>query len=139
MLSCYSRRLLSLAWRNSQLFPVSVTRNDFCSTVKQSDQKTDNVGSNSEVTSIEDLLKHGNLGYVQKACTALMQICQMKKENKISEADYRNDERFVKMLTTLESNHVQKAENMLIISSLKVENLIIQCERPIYTSSSFRL
>ena len=121
MLSCYSRRLLSLAWRSSQCIPVSVSRNDFCSSVKQGDTETVETAANSEsVTNIEDVLRAGETNFVQKACSALVQISQMKKENKISEADYKKDERFVKMLKTLESDHVRKAENMLIISSLKV-------------------
>ena len=106
------------------MMPVSVSRNDFCSSVKQGDTETDikvDTAVNSEtVTNIEDVLRAGETNFVQKACSALVQISQMKKENKISEADYKKDERFVKMLKTLESDHVRKAENMLIISSLKV-------------------
>ena len=115
MLSCFSRRLLSSARRNSQLLPVSVIRNDFC-TVKQSDP-AETVGVSEvgvDTNNIGELLQAGNLNYVQKACSALIQINQMKNEKKITETDYKNDERFVQILKTLESIHVEKAENMLI-------------------------
>ena len=127
MLSCYSRRLFSsLAWRNSQILPISSLRNDFCSTVKPSDEVKDaSEEKTSETVSktidVNEVLNAGDKQYVQKACRALMQICEMKRLSEISEDDYKNDERFLSMLKTLESQHVEKADTMLIISSLKVE------------------
>ena len=53
------------------------------------------------------------------ACEIVIAIASLKKESKVSEADYLQDERFLKIMKLLEGNYTSKVEPMAIISSLK--------------------
>eukprot|EP00092_Neocalanus_flemingeri_P033737 GFUD01036676.1.p1 GENE.GFUD01036676.1~~GFUD01036676.1.p1 ORF type:complete len:613 (+),score=202.94 GFUD01036676.1:73-1911(+) len=54
-----------------------------------------------------------------KACEIVIAIANLKKESKVSEPDYLQDERFLKIMKLLESSYTSKVEPMALISSLK--------------------
>ena len=49
----------------------------------------------------------------------MIAIASLKKESKVSEAEYLQDERFLKIMKLLEGNYTSKVETMAIISSSK--------------------
>jgi hypothetical protein len=53
------------------------------------------------------------------ACEIVIAIASLKKESKVSDADFMQDERFLKIMKLLEGNYTSKVEPMAIISSLK--------------------
>ena len=71
---------------------------------------------------LETLLKSAerkNL-LVSTACDIVIGIASLKKDSKVSESDYLQDERFLKIMKQFEGTYTSKVEPMAIISSLKV-------------------
>jgi len=70
---------------------------------------------------LETLLKSAerkNL-LVSTACDIVIGIASLKKESKVSESDYLQDERFLKIMKQFEGTYTSKVEPMAMISSLK--------------------
>jgi len=101
-------------------FPSSY---NFCSTADPKIEKSEINDDNNQVSDgrVNKLLNLGNhnIIYAEKACNAITNIGHLKRDKKIEKLDYINDERFQKLLKTMESNHVTKVETMSLISSLK--------------------
>ena len=57
---------------------------------------------------------------VHSACEIVIGIAGLKKESKVSQSDYLQDERFLKIMKVLEGTNTSRVEPMAIISSLKV-------------------
>jgi len=53
------------------------------------------------------------------ACDIVTTLARLKKESKVMESEYLQDERFLKVMKQLESNHTNKMEPLALISSLK--------------------
>ena len=129
MLRLYYQHLSLITRRNTQFHLTSAFSHNLSSSVdSNNDNKTEEdtkQNSDHRGKDVNQLLKQGerhNL-LVNKAAEAIINISELKRESKISEADYKSDERFVGLLKSLESQHVTKLETMAIIRSLKVHIL----------------
>jgi len=81
----------------------------------------DAVESRAEIEDIGTLLmsaERKNLT-AKTACDTVIAIARLKNESKVKESEYLQDERFLKIMKQLESNHTTKVEPLAIISSLK--------------------
>ena len=91
-------------WGINHLNSVRATRNQFCSTVNESDE-----------------IKQSKRNWrATKACDAIIAIGDLKRDAKIAPSDLQEDDRFKSLLKTLESDHIRKVEPLKLISSLKV-------------------
>ena len=127
MFRLYIRQFQSITWRNNnnQFYSVALNRNNFCTTpVSDEDSKGEKTEPKVGIN-VSELLETGDSSkkiLAAKACDAIISMAQLKRDSSIIEADYKNDARFLNLIKTLESHHVNKVETLSIISSLKVKS-----------------
>ena len=129
MLRFYIRQF---TWRTNQLYSVRASRNQFCSTVNESDKNKessevvdtesirDALNKTVEEKSTDNILDSKRNWLATKACDAIIAIGDLKRDAKIAPSDLQKDDRFKKLVKTLESNQIRKVEPLKLISSLKV-------------------
>jgi len=124
MLRFYIKQMQLVNRRNLLYFPSSF---NFCSSVDQNNseiKEKEEIKDETIQTSDGNVNNYLNLGnantvFVQKACNAITNMGHLKREKKIDKTDYFDDERFKRLIKTMETNHVTKVETMSIVSSLK--------------------
>jgi len=81
----------------------------------------DAVESRAEIVDIGTLLMSADRKNLtaKTACDIVIGIARLKSESKVKESEYLQDERFLKIMKQLESNHTTKVEPLAIISGLK--------------------
>ena len=126
MFRLYIRQFQSITWRNNnQFYSVALNRNNFCTTpVSDEDSKGEKTEPKVGIN-VSELLETGDSSkkiLAAKACDAIISMAQLKRDSSIIEVDYKNDARFLNLIKTLESHHVNKVETLSIISSLKVKS-----------------
>ena len=126
MLRFYIKQMQLVNRRNLLYFPSSF---NFCSSADQNNSEIKEKEEIKDETiqtsdgSVNNYLNLGNANtvFVQKACNAITNMGHLKREKKIDKTDYFDDERFKRLIKTMETNHVTKVETMSIVSSLKVK------------------
>jgi len=124
MLRFYIKQMQLVNRRNLLYFPSSF---NFCSSADQNNSEIKEKEEIKDETiqtsdgSVNNYLNLGNANtvFVQKACNAITNMGHLKREKKIDKTDYFDDERFKRLIKTMETNHVTKVETMSIVSSLK--------------------
>ena len=129
MLRFYIRQF---TWRTNQLYSIRASRNQFCSTVNESDKNKESgevvdtesirdvLNKTVEEKSTDNILDSKRNWLATKACDAIIAIGDLKRDAKIAPSDLQEDDRFKSLLKTLESDHIRKVEPLKLISSLKV-------------------
>ena len=79
-------------------------------------------GSKAEIIDIGTLMNYAEKKNLTAnvACDIVTTLARLKKESKVIESEYLQDERFLQVMKQLESNHTNKMEPLALISSLKV-------------------
>jgi len=125
MLRFSTRQVKAFTNRNrnelSHSTSLSILRQRFCSQVSDPDNNNETSSSPRETDSdLRSILNNSkNRNKMAQATQVMAQIAHLKRSNKISENDYKNDDRFGRMMKLLESNIVNDTEPSVIVKGLK--------------------
>ena len=112
-----SKTLISTSfWTKIAACTAVVDHSGFCTAAESS------TGGGDDIVDLGSLLKTADKKNLlpTTACDTVIALAGLKKESKVSESEYLQDERFLKMMKTLEGNNTAKLHPLAIISSLKV-------------------
>ena len=119
-----SKTLISSSWTKiAACTCVVFDTNGFCTAAESSTTGGGiAVNSTASIVDLGSLLETADKKNIlpSTACFTVIAIAGLKKESKVSESEYLQDERFLKMMKTLEGTHTAKLDPLAIISSLKV-------------------
>ena len=106
--------------KTSNLKPVleRINHSSYCTDYVQ---KEPNIGVDSEAKTVDSLLKKAekrNL-LATSACQILISLAELKKNEKLSESDYLQNEQFLKTMKVLEGTFTSKVHPLTIVGCLK--------------------
>jgi len=76
-------------------------------------------GEQQSLVSLWQTLEKGDELFVNKAAKVVMAIAELKRDKKVVQIDYMQDERFLKVMKALESDKINKLEPLAVVKSLK--------------------